>query len=220
MNNNCIYKEFILAKNGTSIPVLISGRTIESRYNPDREAENQIQSFEKKYSAFLILGIGSGILIKKIKETFAYAYETNSSNSETINVLDKHEHNVIINNEEITQVVKSRLDEILNLCNKEINFLTKKEISYIIFTGGLGECKDFKLLLNEIFGAKASLGKIKEIGARNNKYSSCIGLIKYYANNAQLKNKDFSIFSLEEQQELSGASLNSQNENVMGKLFG
>lgn len=70
MNSKNIYKEFISAKNGSLIPVLNSGRTIESRYNPEREAETQIQNFEKKYNAFLILGIGSGILMNKLKENY------------------------------------------------------------------------------------------------------------------------------------------------------
>ena len=39
---------------------------------------------------------------------------------------------ITINQEEISEVVESRLQEILNLSKKEINHLTKKEISYII----------------------------------------------------------------------------------------
>ena len=59
-----------------------------------------------------------------------------------------------------------------------------------------------------------------EIGVRNNKYSSCLGLLKYYAYNAKLKDKDYSIFSIDEQQELSGVNLANQNDSVIGKLFG
>ena len=59
-----------------------------------------------------------------------------------------------------------------------------------------------------------------EIGVRNNKYSSCLGLLKYYAYNARLKDKDYSIFSIDEQQVLSGASFAEQNDSVIGKLFG
>lgn len=59
-----------------------------------------------------------------------------------------------------------------------------------------------------------------EIGVRNNKYSSCLGLLKYYAYNAKLKDKDYSIFSIEEQQMLSGANFGEQQDSVIGKLFG
>ena len=114
----------------------------------------------------------------------------------------------------------SRVVEILNLCKKDINHLTKKEISYIIFTGGLTECKDFKLVLNEEFGSSSILGSIKEIGVRNNKFSTCIGLIKYYAYMQQLKDRDFSIYTIDEQQELSGSNTDLEEESMIGKLFG
>jgi cell division ATPase FtsA len=136
-----------------------------------------------------------------------------------VEVEDKSSFKVNINQSEISEVVMSRLDEILNLSKKEINHLTKKEISYIIFTGGLTESRDFKLILEEIYGRNAIVGTIKEIGARNNKYSSCIGLIKYYAYNSNLKNKDFSIFSIDEQQYLSGVNSDEQ-DGTLGKLFG
>ena len=111
------------------------------------------------------------------------------------------------------------LQQLLNLYKKEINYLTKKEISYIIFTGGLTECEDFQIVLSENV-RNAVLGTINEIGVRNNKYSSSVGLIKFYAYSAQLKNKDYSIFSIEEQQLLSGNNLDGQNESVIGRLFG
>ena len=37
---------------------------------------------------------------------------------------------------------------------------------------------------------------------------------------SKLKDKDYSIFSIEEQQELSGVNLANQNDSVIGKLFG
>ncbi|MBQ8659767.1 MAG: cell division protein FtsA [Bacilli bacterium] len=157
---------------------------------------------------------------KGLKEKFALAHKNMSQSSDFVEVENNFSEKIRINQFEISEIVMSRLEEILNLCKKEINYLTKKEISYIIFTGGLTECKDFNLILEETFGKKAVLGSINEIGVRNNKYSSCIGLIKFYAYNAHLKSKDFSIFSIEEQQELSGANLDIQDESMIGKLFG
>ena len=157
---------------------------------------------------------------KSLKEKFALAHKNMSQSSDFVEVENNFSEKIRINQFEISEIVMSRLEEILNLCKKEINYLTKKEISYIIFTGGLTECKDFNLILEETFGKKAVLGSINEIGVRNNKYSSCIGLIKFYAYNAHLKSKDFSIFSIEEQQELSGANLDIQDESMIGKLFG
>ena len=36
----CLYKSIETAKNGTLIPVFQNGKTMESRYNPERDAEN------------------------------------------------------------------------------------------------------------------------------------------------------------------------------------
>ena len=127
---------------------------------------------------------------------------------------------ITVNQYEVTEIVMSRVQEILNLCKKEINHLTKKEISYIIITGGLTECRDFKVVLNEVFGSSAAIGNIKEIGVRNNKFSTSVGLIKYYAYMQQLKDKDFSIYTIDEQQELSGSNLDLEDESMIGKLFG
>ena len=157
---------------------------------------------------------------KMLKESFALAHHENAKASETIEVEDKTSKKITINQQEISEIVESRLQEILNLSKKEINHLTKKEISYIMITGGVAECKDFRLVLENTFGEKYTLGDIKEIGVRNNKYSTCLGLIKFYADSAKLKDKDYSIFTIEEQQLLSGAGIGSEDESVIGKLFG
>ncbi len=67
-----IYKGFEEAKNGKRIPVFLSGRTMESRYNPDRDAQNLCDSIEE-YSFFLVLGIGSGLFIKLLANRFPEA---------------------------------------------------------------------------------------------------------------------------------------------------
>ena len=68
-----IYKSFEKAKNGTTIPVFTSGKTMESRYNPERDAETLCNSIEDGFSFFLVLGIGSGLFIKKLSERFPFA---------------------------------------------------------------------------------------------------------------------------------------------------
>ena len=155
-----------------------------------------------------------------LKEKFALAHRDNAQSSEIMELQNNNNDIININQFEVSEVVMSRVVEILNLCKKDINHLTKKEISYIIFTGGLTECKDFKLVLNEEFGSSSILGSIKEIGVRNNKFSTCIGLIKYYAYMQQLKDRDFSIYTIDEQQELSGSNTDLEEESMIGKLFG
>ena len=49
-----------------------------------------------------------------------------------------------------------------------------------------------------------------------------MGLIKYYDSRLKLRNRDFSIFSIEEQEELSGIhkKVNISEDSLLGKLFG
>lgn len=68
-----IYKSFEQAKNGTLIPVFTNGKTMESRYNPERDAETLCHSIENNFDFFLVLGIGSGLFIKKLSERFPAA---------------------------------------------------------------------------------------------------------------------------------------------------
>lgn len=158
---------------------------------------------------------------KRLKEKLCLAHKRMAQGSNSEIVTNKDGKKIKINQYDATEVVESRIEEILNLTKKEINHLTKKEISYIIFTGGLTEIKDFSLILEEVYGKVATIGKVREIGIRNNKYSSSAGMIKYYASKARLKDKDFSIFSIEEQEELSGLHKGSINDSgVLGKLFG
>ena len=80
---------------------------------------------------------------------------------------------------------------------------------------------DFKSVMDYIFKT-ATLGVVTEIGARHNKYSTAVGLIKYYDSRLKLRNRDFSIFSIDEQEELSGIhkKVNISDDSLLGKLFG
>ena len=157
---------------------------------------------------------------KEIKDKLSILDKELASSNDTMSVVDSLNRNIVVNQDEVSKIVISRLEEMLNLCNKEINNLTKKEISYIIFTGGLVELKEFRTLAIDIFTDNVKVGNIFEMGVRNNKYSSCLGLIKYYAHDAKLKERDYSIFTIEEQQELSGPDPDELGDNKIGKLFG
>jgi len=159
---------------------------------------------------------------KYLKENLSLAHKRLAVPNESVIVTDKNGDSIKINQYEISEIVMSRLEEMLNLAKKQINLLTKKEISYIIFTGGVTESTDFNLLLEEIFGNNIILGVISELGVRNNKFSSSVGLIKYYNGRLKLRNKEFSIFSVEEQEELSGLTkkVNISENSILGKLFG
>ena len=156
-----------------------------------------------------------------IKENIALADKNVAQVNESIVVEDKNGDKIKINQYGASEIVTSRLEEILNLAKKQINLLTKKEISYIIVTGGVTETVEFKNVVNYVF-KNAVVGDVLEIGARHNKFVTCVGLIKYYDSRLRLRNRDFSIFNIEEQEELSGIhkKLNISENSILGKLFG
>lgn len=156
-----------------------------------------------------------------IKENIALADKNMAQASESVIVEDKNGDKIKINQYSASEIVMSRLEEILNLAKKQINLLTKKQISYIIITGGVTETTEFKDMVNYIF-KDATVGNVLEIGARCNKYATSVGLIKYYDSRLRLRNRDFSIFSIEEQENLSGIhkKVNINDNSILGKLFG
>lgn len=159
---------------------------------------------------------------KYLKEHLALAHTRLAQPNESLVFTDKHGESVKINQYDASEIVMSRLIEIINLAKKQINLLTKKEISYIIFTGGVTESSDFDLLIEELLGNTGIIGNVSEIGARSNKYGTAVGVIKYYNSRLKLRNIEFSIFNLEEQKELGGQDkrVNIPDNSVLGKLFG
>lgn len=157
-----------------------------------------------------------------LKEKLALAHKRLAIASESTIVTNTLGAEIKINQYELSEIVMSRLQEILNMVKKQINHLTKKEISYIIFNGGVTESLDFNLVLESIFGKNALITNIPEIGVRNNKYSSSVGMIKYFNDKMAFRNKEFSIFNIEEQEELGSYErrVNVSENSVLGKLFG
>ena len=158
----------------------------------------------------------------ELKEKLGLAHKRMAKANNTSYVTNKLGENIAINQYELSEIIESRLEEILNIAKKQINHLTKKEIHYIIVSGGVSEINDFELTLESVFGRSATLAKVYEIGVRNNKYSACLGIIKNYDNKLKLRGKEFSMFSLEELEELSGKrkKINISDNSVLGKLFG
>ena len=159
---------------------------------------------------------------KKLKERFSLATTKFASPKEKTEVINKLGEKISINQYELSEIVSSRLEEILKKAKNKINYLTKKEISYIIITGGLTEIKDFNILAEEIFGKNVTFGNVNIIGARDNKYSTSIGLIKNFNNKLNSKEKDYSIFDSEELEVLSSSnkSITVASDSIIGKVFG
>ncbi len=84
MNNDLFYNDILICKNGTKIPVLSNGHTIESKYNPDKDAEKTISSIDNKFNFYVLFGIGSGLVLKYLYEnnpnSFFLCFENNQRN--------------------------------------------------------------------------------------------------------------------------------------------
>ena len=156
---------------------------------------------------------------KKLKEKFALANKRNASSTWCEDVLTNKEENIKINQYEISEIISSRLKEILNLARKQINLLTKMEISSIIITGGTTELNDFNLVVEEMFAFNVPVYKVREMGCRHNKYSSVLGMIKYYHDKLAFRNKIASTMDEESQVELVN-NRKSSNSSVLGKIYG
>ena len=156
---------------------------------------------------------------KELKEKFALAHKRNASTSWSEEVLTNKDENIKINQYEISEIIYSRIREILELSKKQINLLTKLEISYIIITGGITELNDFNLVADEVFGKELEVYKVKEIGCRHNKYSSALGFIKYYHDKLSFRNKVACTVSEDLQEELVN-NKKANNSTILGKIYG
>ena len=68
--NNSIYSNIKESKTGDLLPFFTDGKSMDSFYNPVKEAESIILQLEKSYNFFIITGLGSGILLKNLLQSF------------------------------------------------------------------------------------------------------------------------------------------------------
>lgn len=158
---------------------------------------------------------------KEVYKKLGLGSSKNASNLEKMELKDNNGDKLIINQVNLSEIIESRVNEILSMAKKQINTLTKRQISYIICTGGIANIGDFDLNVLEIFGKNARVGYINTIGIRDTRYASTLGLIKWYDYNAKLKNYDYSILSLEEQEEFSReeSEAKASSNSIIGKVF-
>lgn len=156
----------------------------------------------------------------ELKEKFALAHKNGASLNEVREVKNKLGETIKINQYEISEVVSSRIDEILTLANKEINSLTSRKPEVIILTGGITNIINFNQICREKLGNCAIIGNVSLTGARNNKYSSSIGNIIYFVEKLKLKGKNYSMITEEDMEILSTPRKTSTNDTMLGKVFG
>jgi cell division protein FtsA len=158
-----------------------------------------------------------------LKETFALANRSYAQGSETIEVVDNFKKEIKLNQLEVSDIVMSRIMEILKIAKKEASLLTNKQISYIIITGGISEMPGITSLLGDIFGREARIGNIETMGIRDNKYATLSGMIKYFHDKLNLRDREYSMFDNSDEEELTSSKkgvLNITEDSILGKVFG
>ena len=150
----------------------------------------------------------------RLKHKFALASKDHANNNDTIEVVNKDNNTIKISQMELSKIVESRIDEILNLAKNDLNSLTRNKIDYIIITGGTSNMAGFEYIASSVFGKEVNIGNIKMIGVRNNKYSSCIGNIVYFISKLKLKGKNYTMIDNAEYEKTN------TSDSVLGKVFG
>ena len=158
---------------------------------------------------------------RNLKEKFASAHKRFCQLNEIYEVKNTIGETMKLNQLEVSEVVMSRMVEILNLAKKQIRNLTNHEIHYIVLTGGLTEIKSFKNLAYEIFGKDVIIYTVTTLGCRDNRYVNSLGMIKYYIDKMVSRGKDGSMFTIEEETALITPNNKLKKDNViMNKIFG
>ena len=183
----------------------------------------QIGGFDVEKDLAYVFGI-SVFDGRELKEKFASSHKRYCQLTETYIVKNTIGESIELNQLEVSEVVMSRMVEILNLAKKQIRLLANTEIDYIVLTGGLTEIKSFKNLAYEIFGKDVIIYTVTALGCRDNKYTNAIGMIKYFIDKMESRGKEISMISIEEEAILSTPTDKSKKENVrnafVDKIFG
>ena len=160
---------------------------------------------------------------RTLKENFAVCSRRYADVNDVLEIETKSGDRVIINQYEISEIVESRVVELLKLAKKQINALTKRKISYIIVTGGISELTGFSYVVENTLGINANTLNITTIGIRNNKYSSAFGIIKYYHEKLKLREQTLSMFDEDKIDEMLNNKRSikkTTNDTIVSKVFG
>ena len=158
---------------------------------------------------------------RTLKEKFASSHKRFCQLNETYEVKNTIGEKVKLNQLEVSEVTMSRMQEILMLSKKQIRALTNKEIDYIVLTGGLTEIKSFKNIAYEVFGKDVIIYNTTTLGARDNKYVTALGMIKYFINKMEIREREYTMFDIEEETSLITPNNKIKKDNaILNKFFG
>lgn len=155
-----------------------------------------------------------------IKEKFASSNKRFCQIGEVYEVKNTVGEILKLNQLEVSEVVMNRLEEILGYAKKKILELSKQNISYLIITGGMTEIKSFKHLVFEFLGKDVIIYSTNTLGVRNNKYSTALGMIKYFVDKMKLRDKNYSMVSDEDAEKLINPDRGKKDNMIFTKIFG
>ena len=156
---------------------------------------------------------------RTLKEKFASSHKRFCQLNDVYEIKNTVGEIIKLNQLEVSEVVMSRLSEILELAKKQILLLTKQSISYIILTGGLTEIKAFKNLAFEIFGKSVIIYSMDTLGVRDNKYTTSLGMIKYFCDKMDMRGREYSMMSTEDVTALVTPSSKTKKDNMIFTKF-
>ena len=195
----------------TNIGVFNKGIMIKSSYIPLGSS-----SVDKDISFIYKVSVSCA---KTIKESFALALARYADDNEKINVTTTEGKKITISQIQVSEVIESRLKEILKLVKNEINRLTKREISYIIVVGGISELAGFNYIVEEVLGKYASCYNMKNLGARHNKYASAFGCCKYFAIRSMLLERNKDMLDINDVNNLVSPKIKNNNNDIKANKF-
>lgn len=154
-----------------------------------------------------------------LKEKFASSHKRFCQLNDVYEIKNTLGELIKINQLEASEVVMSRLREILELAKKQILLLTKQSIGYIILTGGLTEIKAFKNLAFEIFGKGVIIYSMDTLGVRDNKYVTSLGMIKYFCDKMDMRGREYSMMDTADVTALVTPSSKTKKDNMIFTKF-
>lgn len=156
---------------------------------------------------------------KKIKEEFAVINRKYADVDENYKCTNRLNQEVIINQYKLAESLEKKTVEILKNIKNEINNLTKREIGYIIITGGITTMLGFNSIVEELFVKNTTVINLGIIGIRNNKYACSYGIIKYFVEKLDLREKRYTMYTDEKIEEMMSTRKKIGATGVLSKIF-
>ena len=137
-------------------------------------------------------------IARNLKEKLSYATKKLADNLESVNLPALNGGTINISQKEVSEIVEARIREMLKLSKNIINDLTKRKISYIIVTGGLTQIPGMDNLIEEEFGIDGKVVHMKDLGVRDNRYLTAMGMIRAYREKLEFRGQNYSMINDEE----------------------